>query len=301
MNHFYFNECFPKTFTDDEIVKSFQKTIKEYSILKDKFGEKVTGILTDRSPNKITVSPALDLLQAINLLERNYKVIALTNFNKYPIDHIFDIEQNPELFEEQFTIKVGDDTFDALNAQISFLNNGILFSLGLHEDIRKNEIDIYQATGESSLINNQFGESENTASLIAIINKHLAQSLVGFSKFLNLFDTPKFFKSLKSEFESLPLNCQNSIIDEFSKAIDRKLDTKFAADGNLIKDVTPEREKSIKVYELRVFDPIAIRIYFYESGNEIYLAKIRRKPPKKSQSNDIKASKSLIKELIKVN
>lgn len=300
MNHFYFNECFPKTSTDDEAVKSFQNTIKEYSILKDKFGEKVTGILTDRSPDKITVTQTLNLMQAINLLDRDYKVIALRNFNKYPIDYIFEIDQTLELLEEEFLIRVGNDTFDALNAQISFLNNGILFSLGLHEDIRKNEIDIHQLSGKSSLIKNQFGESENTASLIANINKELAQSLAGFSKFLNLFDTPKYFKSLKSEFESLPLKCQDSIIADFSRAIDRNLETKFSADGDLIKDVTPEKEKSIKVYELRVFDPVAIRIYFYEKGNEIYLAKIKRKPPKKSQSNDIKASRSLIKELIKV-
>lgn len=97
------------------------------------------------------------------------------------------------------------------------------------------------------------------------------------------------------------MNCQNSIIADFSRAIDRNLDTRFSADGELIKDVTPDKEKSIKVYELRVFEPIAIRIYFYENGNEIYLAKIKRKPPKKSQSNDIKSSKSLIKELIKVS
>lgn len=142
MRHFYFNECFPKTFTDDETVKCFQKTIKEYAILKNKFGEKLTGILTDRSPDKIAVSIALNLTQAINLLERNYKIIALTNFNKYPIDYFFDIEKNPELLEKKFIIMVGDDSFDALNPQISFLNNGILFSLGLHDDIRKNEIDI---------------------------------------------------------------------------------------------------------------------------------------------------------------
>ena len=301
MKHFYFNECFPKTFTDDEAVKSFQKTIKEYSKLKEKFGEKITGILTDRSPEKIEITPTINLIQAINLLERNYKVIAFSNFNKYPIDYFFNPEENLELLEKHFTVKVGDQTFDAFNAQISFINNGILFSLGLHPDIRKNEILIYESTGAESLIKNQFGESDNTTEIIAVINNHIAQSLVGFSKFLNLFDKPKFFKSLKSDFESFPLNCQNAIIDHFSQAVGRKLETNFAADGNLIKDVTPEREASIKVYELRVFDPIAIRIYFYENGDEIYLAKIRKKPPKKSQSNDIKASKSLIKELIKVN
>lgn len=300
MCHFCFNECFPISFTDDEVITSFQNSIKEYSILKKKYGDKITGILTDRLPEKIPVTLTLTLHQAITLLDRDYRITALTNFNKYPIDFFLKSDDD-ELLEGNFFINVGEEKFDGINAQISFLNNGILFSFGLHDDIRKDEITIYQENKLHSAIRNLFGHTTNTASLILSINNHLAQSLDGFAKFLNIFSDPIYFKSLKSDFESFPLNCQNAIIDGFSQAVLRKLNTNFASDGKLIKDVTPEKEKNVQVYELRIFVPVAIRIYFYEKGNRIYLAKIKKKPSKKTQSNDIKVSNSLIKELIKLH
>ena len=300
MSHFCFNDCFPKTFSNDEVITAFQNSIKEYSVLKEKYGDKITGILTNGIPEKISVSSSLTLHQAIFLLDRDYKITALTNFNKYPIDLFLEVDDD-ELLKEEFFVIVGEEKFDGLNARISFLNNGILFSFGVHEDIRKDEITIHQENGSQSTIRNQFGLNTNTASLILSIDNHIAQSLVGFTKFLNIFSDPFYFKSLKSEFESFPVNCQNAIIDGFTQAGLRKLNSNFAADGNLIKDVTPEKEKQIKVYELRIFEPVAIRIYFYEDGNRIFLAKIKKKPSKKTQSNDINGSKLLIKELIKLN
>ena len=65
--------------------------------------------------------------------------------------------------------------------------------------------------------------------------------------------------------------------------------------------MTPQTEKRIKVNELRIFSPVAIRMYFFETGTKVYLASINKKPQNKVQSGDILNALSIIKELIILN
>ena len=57
-------------------------------------------------------------------------------------------------------------------------------------------------------------------------------------------------------------------------------------------------EKIIKIFEFRVFTPVAIRMYIYETPSKIYFGSIESKPKKKIQNSDIINAMSIIKELI---
>jgi putative component of toxin-antitoxin plasmid stabilization module len=66
----------------------------------------------------------------------------------------------------------------------------------------------------------------------------------------------------------------------------------------LIKDVTPKKEKDIRVLELRVFDPVAYRVYFYEAPDTVYFGLVEKKPSEKVQNNQINTATSIIKQLV---
>jgi hypothetical protein len=80
--------------------------------------------------------------------------------------------------------------------------------------------------------------------------------------------------NFEKEFLAEKKEVQQSIIDAFKEARKRKLPTPYYPDTYLIKDVTPNTNKRAKVYELRVYYPKALRVYFYESVENVFVAKI---------------------------
>ncbi|KAA6315708.1 hypothetical protein EZS27_033874 [termite gut metagenome] len=49
--------------------------------------------------------------------------------------------------------------------------------------------------------------------------------------------------------------------------------SEISDEDDLIKDVTPDREVEIKVYELRIFKPVAYRIYLAIVNNSVAISK----------------------------
>lgn len=301
MIHFSFNECFPKTEKDDFIVNCLNNSISEFKKVKNKFEHLVEGILTDRDPKKVLLNNNLNLADSIKYLDRDNRTIAYTNFNKYPIEDYCEFVDYDEIIQKKYFIEVANVGYDSLNAKISQTNNGILFSLALHADLMQNCIIIHEENSDiKSEILNHFGVEKNSEFIIESINSEIINSKKGFDKFISLFENPVYLNSFQQDFEKLPIVCQDAIIREFNEAKKRKLPTNFSADGTLIKDVTSSKEKEINIFELRIFSPIAIRVYFYETCQKIYFGSVKKKPTKRVQNNDIETSKSTIKELIKL-
>uniref|UniRef100_UPI00404B3B9F hypothetical protein n=1 Tax=Flavobacterium sp. TaxID=239 RepID=UPI00404B3B9F len=301
MIHFSFNECFPKTQSDDFIVNCLNNSISEFKKVKSKFGYLVNGILTDREPKKVLLNNNLNLADSIKYLDRDNRTIALANFNKYPIEDYCDFIDYDEIILKKYFIEVANVNYDSLNAKISQLNDGILFSLAIHTDLKQNFVIIHEEdSSNKSKVLNHFGEVNNSEFIIQSINNEIINSKKGFEKFISLFENPVYLNSFQQDFEKLTIACQDSIIREFIEAKKRNLPTNFSADGTLIKDVTNVKEKEINVFELRIFSPVAIRVYFYETDQKVYFGSVKKKPAKKVQNNDIETSKSTIKELIKL-
>lgn len=301
MFYYSFNDCFCRNNEFQLLQKHLLLTLKEYRDIKNKFPTNIEGILTDRDISSLTINEDSNLLQLILSLNKDEKNYALSLFKKYPIESFYPDLEVDNILDNDYLLTVDNTNYDAINAKINSLHDGFLFSLGIHDDLRKDKLEIKERNDkeEICLIDNLFGEVINTSYNISQIEKKIHDSKVGFEKFLSLFNNPIFYDSFKAEYESLSSTLQNRIYDRMFAAKNRGLPTPFASDKDLIKDVTPEKENEIKIFELRIFEPICTRLYFHEDNKDVYLSSITKKPAKKSQSTDIKTNISRIKSLKK--
>lgn len=299
MFQFGFNDCKLDDIRNDLLVKYLTQTLKHFNLTKNKFPSLIDGILTDRYPSKILLNNLdFTLADCINYLDREIKRIALVHFNKYPIDEYLEITDFNSLTENGYTISVNEKEYDAINIKLLQENDGILFSLAIHRDLEKNIINIKDAEKNVFEILNLFGQDSNTSFIEDFIKDDLIKRTNGFNKLIALVDDCFYCYRFKKDFENLNSVAQNFLLKEIEYAINRKAKTRFYPDDKLIKDVTPENEKAIKVFELRIYSPIALRMYFYESPTAIYFASIEGKPKKKVQDQDILNAVSIIKELM---
>ncbi|MCX2574077.1 hypothetical protein [Pedobacter sandarakinus] len=102
-------------------------------------------------------------------------------------------------------------------------------------------------------------------------------------------------KQFEKMFADFKPDVQQSIIEDFAKAKARGLKTPFYPDTKIIKDVTKTNHKT-KVYELRVYTPIALRVYFNEIDGVVKLASIEQKS-NPNQDNDINSAHKILNEL----
>ena len=100
-----------------------------------------------------------------------------------------------------------------------------------------------------------------------------------------------FTKNFEKSYFSLSSEAQKSIKEEFEKAANRNLATRFYPDTKIIKDVSVS--KKCTVCELRVYQPVALRVYFNEIDETVYLASIDQKS-NPDQNEDIKKAEKLL-------
>jgi putative component of toxin-antitoxin plasmid stabilization module len=98
-------------------------------------------------------------------------------------------------------------------------------------------------------------------------------------------------KNFEKIYDSLSPDAQQSIKEEFEKAANRNLTSRFYPDTKIVKDVSVS--KKCTVWELRVYQPIALRVYFNEIGDTVYLASIEQKS-NPDQNEDIKKAEKLL-------
>lgn len=297
-----FNDSIPDNASNDTLVSQLSLTIIGYDKIKKNFSTAINGIITDREPSKLILNNSdFSLARCIMFLNRELRKIALANFNKYTIDNFLVLENPDKLLEMEYSIVVNKNLHDAMNAKIVEENNGILFTLSIHNDLKQNKLCIINREQEVCHVLNLFGEDKNTEFISNIIRKDLTARLGNFKKFLSLVGDCYYSDRFRKNFENLTSDTQVFLIKEIEYCIERKNKTRFYPDDKLIKDVTADKEKDIKVFELRVFSPVAVRMYFYETGKTVYLGGIEGKPKKKVQDSDILNAASTIKELIILN
>lgn len=299
MFQFCFNDCLPKDCANDALVSHLSLTLTHYDNIKKKFNTSVDGIITDRHPSKLFLNnKQFSLASCIQHLDRELKKIAYSNFNKYPVDNYYAIADIDDLLEKGYSFVINGACHEAINAKIVEENGGILFTLPVHNDLKKDKLSIADNKKQNCEVLNQYGEASNTTFISDYIKFDLVKRADGFDKLLALIGECNYDARFKSNFESLPYAAQKKILDHIHQAIERNAVTRFYPDDQKIKDVTPDKEKKIKLFELRVFNPVAVRLYFFEAPKKIYFGSIEGKPKMKAQNSDISNALSVIKELI---
>ncbi|MCC7317678.1 MAG: hypothetical protein IT219_04055 [Bacteroidales bacterium] len=118
-----------------------------------------------------------------------------------------------------------------------------------------------------------------------------------FNKLLSVLGTCHFSNNFEKDFSALSTDLQNAILQDFIRAKDRQLPTPFYPDTSLIKDVSPNNYTH-KVMELRIYHPVAVRVYFNESQGKVFLSSIEHKA-NPNQNTDINNAHRIITTLIR--
>ena len=126
-------------------------------------------------------------------------------------------------------------------------------------------------------------------------NNWIYHYLRNIDKLKDIIPNYKFSSSFEKEFKDLSVEVQKSIIDDFIKARERNLATPFSPDTKIIKDVT-QSNFQYKIMELRVYTPVALRVYFNELDGFVNLISIEQKS-NADQNEDIKKAHTKYKNM----
>lgn len=299
MYQFCFNDCIPNTASEHSLTQCLVETLKEYNEVKKEYPDEVDGIVTSVSLNDFILNAQsnYNLASCVSeMCDKDLRTIAYRVFTKHPIEKHYAVINEEDLLEKDYTITIDGTSHTAFNPIIVSVNNGVLFSLGLHQDLRK---DVLKATSNANAtvdINNLFGLDVNTTYIKEIIKKSTTDKLQNFDKLLAIIGNNSYSPRFKKSFDGLSSQVQQSILEHFEAAKNRNGVTPFFSDNDLVKDVSQEGIK-FRVFELRIFNPVPFRVYFYEGQTRTYLAMVEKKPADKKQDNHIDAATSIISQM----
>jgi len=306
MNLFYLNTCTPEGIAPEIISSAFSATYTEYNTLKKNHPNDVDGIVTVTDAQQVMLSADnYSLAMCIGNLERTLRSAAYSAFTKYPFNSHFTETNEEEMVINDYTLFVGQNPKDAYYLKVVADNSGYAFSLGLSDDLRIHPLSLSGSDGSITELNNLYGEPANTKEIEKIIVLARREKLGNFERLLDISGDNYFSPKFQNGFEKLDADTQIGVIGRIEKAIKRDGTSKFFPDNDIVKDVTPDNEKEIRVCELRIFNPGAYRLYFYETKSEVIFASIDKKPTKegktKEQDNQIKNAASAIKQTLLLN
>lgn len=177
MTSFCLNDCVPLSDNKYIGLECFENTIREYSVLTNKFRGEITGILTSNTPDDILISDGYTLANCLSDLSKEYQRIAYPAFNKYPVDNYFESVDEEALVQNDYIINVGDNSYNAINAAITATNKGVLFTLASHDDLKRNTLLVNVSNGSTASVNSLYGEPNNTDFIKKIIQDEINEKL----------------------------------------------------------------------------------------------------------------------------
>lgn len=236
---FFFNDCLPQNRSLAEYTGALHRTICAYKELSTKHE---ICLVSATHQDSLPLAPAITLKQCIlELSDRTERTYALRLFNKYPIGALFDEQAfEDKLLENRFGITIEGEERDALNLALVGLNNCMLFTLGLNDELRQNCLLLVGKT-ENCEIDNLYGEAPNTIYINDKLDYIKEESKTLLEKLSDIIGRPVQMRdTFKSDFESIGETGQQSILEKFDVAKRYDMLCPVKADEKTIRDVTPE-------------------------------------------------------------
>jgi hypothetical protein len=302
MHKFFFNnETLPPYENINEFIRLFSVTLKEYETLATNEQLNVfKGIITEKLPSETTFG-YFSLSEVIEGLDnKDLRELAYAYFTKYPIDNHFKIDREERFLEQNYTFVIHGKTYETLYLAYVSDYNGIVFTVPIHNLLKQNILTLKANDDTFIQVNNLYGNEQNTQFIMHHITTLNKAQLSLFDRLLAELENSVYPSSFEKSFLDLHTSEQESIVELFIRAKKRGLKTPFAPDTKIIKDVTPSRTKCDSIYELRVYSPTALRVYFQETSEKIYLATIEKKS-NPNQSRDIKKADNTLFKLIQTS
>ncbi|OUD13933.1 hypothetical protein [Thioflexithrix psekupsensis] len=240
------------------------------------------------------------LAEAIDKLEnKDLKRLAYAYFIKYPIEKFCLIDEEKLLEQDYFFLAETGEKKVLYLLQIA-RQNGLLLSVALSDDLKINQLELVNRDrSEKLFINNLFcaeKESEFKCN-VSFIEDYIQNQTFCNANFLSKIElllNAKFSSKFEKAFSLLSNDEKESIFNLFERA--KCEGFLLYPNKQMVKDVSPD-EKT-KVYELRVYTPVALRVYFYATAEKVFIASLEKKS-NPNQSEDIKNAAKLLAKMVR--
>lgn len=286
MKYFFFNDCIPTDKDHDDYKDALKTLVSGYKTLKTNH-KNLASVVTSDKHDKILLTGTYTLSQCIAEIEdHDIKILAFALFSHSPSqDYLEENSYMEDVLNENFTVDIDGKNMDATNIAIVKCNDSWLFSLGICKDLMLNEITI-TGTNKSLTTYNLYGSIDNVSYIDQLIRAEETAALTCRQKIERLLGRCIWEDSFDAGYKDLNPEQQNTILDYFEEAEKHNILHPVMPNNKIIKDVTKEHSKKrSKVYELRIYQPIAMRIYFTEIDGCIRLLLIGKKSS--GQDSDI--------------
>ncbi|MFK7796848.1 MAG: hypothetical protein AB8E82_05295 [Aureispira sp.] len=309
MHCFYFNdECLPQHDNPTQFSQWFQNTLLVYNKLvtnKDPNLKIDPAILCGTLPSNITLGQDYTLQHIIDAIpNKDLRTLAYAYFTKKhpPLESHIDTHSYEEgVFENNYSIVIDNTPYEELmHLPFMSFHQGFLFTVPVHIDLCMDYLQLDAAQADSIRVDNLHATNQENIQYITdkIQTLNTANASL-FEQLEMLLNDPIYHKSFKKSFDQLSKQEQESILRKFKDAVDQ--DTIDNPDNNTIKDVTRSSNKAkCTVLELRIYSPVALRLYFNKTNGKIYLGTTENKS-NSNQSTDIQKAETIIYKLLLTN
>jgi putative component of toxin-antitoxin plasmid stabilization module len=304
MHTFYFNhECLPVCEDRVRFREAFEATLTAYDELAREAEANVfQGIITETLPSHLNLGGDFTLGDVIKEIPNGaLRGLAYRYFTRYPIeDHLGATHQTmvseSELDEAgSFIWLCETEARRCFYLVLAGFHKGFAFSPSMEACLAIHLLELNDGA-KSVEIPNLYGEESNLQAIREEINRRNQTFRTLFDQLLTVLGKCVLAPKFRKEFEQLRDSEKQSIIDMVERAKDRNLASPLFPDTKIIKDVS-QQDGKCKVYELRVYTPTALRVYFLEKEGRVYLVSIKMKS-NPNQTKDIQQAERLIHKLL---
>ena len=297
----YFNECLPRNQVVEQYASALQDTALAYASLKKRHNN-LEGIVSTVEWNSILMSDdGISLGDCIKKIANHAVRRSICSWLiNYPVREYLDETINEDdLIEQSYTLSIAGTEYPATNLAIAHYNGIFLFTLGIHEDLRKNILTLVGAGDKSLSVCNLYSQQPENVAFVEQFITDAENSVLSITEQIDrlLAGRVKRTNAYCQAFSKLGEANQQAILERLNKA--KELDLlDFKVDDDIFKHTRGFDKKESyygPVYELRVREPKEIRIYFQYVNNMYYVLSMGGKGT--DQNTDIAQAFERIKQI----
>lgn len=264
----YFNECLPRNQVLEQYASALQDTALAYASLKKRHNN-LEGIVSTVEWNSMLMSDdGISLGDCIKKIQnQSVRNLVCSWLKNYPVREYLDETINEDdLIEQSYTHSIAGTEYPATNLAIAHYNGIFLFTLGIHEDLRKNELTLVGAGDKSLSVCNLYSQQPENVAFVEQFIIDAENSTLSITEQIDkiLGGRVKRTNAYCQAFSKLGEANQQSILVRLKRAQELNL-LDFKVDDDIFRHTSgfDKKEKFYgPVYELRIRDPKEIRIYF---------------------------------------
>ncbi len=297
----YFNECLPHNQVVEQYASALQDTALAYALLKKRHNS-LEGIVSTAEWNSMLMSDEdISLGDCIKKIQnQSVRNLVCSWFKNYPVrDYLDETINEDDLIEQSYSLSIEGTDYPATNLALAHYNGIFLFTLGIHEDLRKNELTLVGSGDKSLSVCNLYSQQpENVAFVEQFIIDAENSTLSITEQIDKLLDgRVKRTNAYCQAFSKLGEANQQAILARLKRSKELNL-LDFKVDDDIFRHTSGFNKKEKyygPVYELRIREPKEIRIYFQYVDNMYYVLSMGGKGT--DQNADIAQAFDRIKQI----